>query len=108
MQMTREGLQKFAGRAGQVVEDLWRDTVLIAGVQYQAAVAPASVRGEITEGGEVLRSEISVRVRKSLLPERPATGTQVVWRGRKYQLENPSAGNDNDAWHYLQCSEWNS
>jgi len=108
MKMTRTGLQRFTAAASSTVQDIWSETVTIAGTTYIAAVAPASIRGEITEGGEVLRSEISVRIMKTALPTRPATGTKLIWNGKAYQIENPSAGNQNDPAHYLQCAEWNS
>lgn len=106
MNMTRAGVQAFIRRSSATVRQIYAETVIIAGVSYQAAVAPAGKRSVIGSGGERLVSEISVRIPKTALAN-PPTQALLTWSGGRYQIETISQ-NQNDSEHYLQCYEYDS
>ena len=103
--MTRAGVRAFIHRSAVVARSIYDQVVTIGGNDYPAAVAPASKRSVIDQGGERLISEISVRIEKRILANPPPSQSLLLWKGKRYQVETVS-DNDLDSDHYIQCYEY--
>jgi hypothetical protein len=104
--MDAEDLQAFGEDAALVGEALWPATVTIDGVDYPAEVPEPRARVLAGMGGDVLEAELVVRIRKSVLPDRPAKEKIIRYDGKRWAIREPT-GNACDAVWTLRCESAN-
>jgi hypothetical protein len=113
--MNAAAIKAFGEKSAAAGEGLWGASVRIDGGEpIDAAVTDPRGIPSLVPGGEIEQGELMVRVRKTLLPERPALHLKLEWkrpdetgwREKVWQIEEVT-GNECDAVWLLKCQPWN-
>lgn len=77
--MDADDLAEFGQRAALVGETLWPSSVVIDGETYACTATDPRLQFDLVDGGEMATGEqIIVRIRKELLPVKPAESTKLL------------------------------
>lgn len=90
--MNQAEVAAFAAMGSLVIEALHGGTVTIGGTEYPAAIGLVPLDGMLRGGGEVAEGELLVQIRKTVMPSRPAKGTEVLANGRRWVLGKEATG----------------
>lgn len=113
--MNSAALRAFAARSAAAGEALWLASArLDGGTPFAAAITDPRGMPSLVPGGEIDQGELAVRVRKDVLPERPALQRKLewkrpdetAWRAKAWRIAEVT-GNDCDAVWLLKCEPWN-
>jgi hypothetical protein len=113
--MDPAALLAFSAKSAAAGEALWQATVrLDGGTSIAAAITDPRGTPSLIPGGEIEQGELIVRVRKAVLPERPALQrplqwkrpTETAWRPEKWRIAEVT-GNECDAVWIIKCEPWN-
>ena len=71
-----------------MVEVLWGDEIVIAGLVYPCAVGTRRLGGTMGVGGDVVEGFLNLRIRKVVLPVKPQDGVTVLsHKGRRWRVD---------------------
>jgi hypothetical protein len=113
--MNAAALLAFAEKSAATGEALWLASVSIAGAAaIDAAITDPRGVPSLIPGGEIDQGELTVRIRKTLLPEAPALQSKLQWkrpeeadyREKIWQIQEVT-GADCDAVWLIKCIPWN-
>lgn len=113
--MNPDALRVFAAQSAAAGESLWLASVrLDGGEAFDAAITDPRGTPSLVPGGEIDQGELAVRVRKDVLPERPARQRKLewkrpdetAWRSQAWRIAEVT-GNECDAVWLLKCEPWN-
>ena len=113
--MNAAAIRSFAEKSAAAGEALWLASVSIAGADaIDASITDPRGMASLVPGGEIDQGELMVRIRKTLLPDRPALHLKLQWkrpeeatyRVKVWQIEEVTS-HDCDAVWLLKCQPWN-
>ncbi len=114
--MNASQLTTFSARSADVGAALWPAVVLIASVESDASVTePSKFQGELIQGAEQALGTLVARVRKSILPDKPAAYQNLRWKRPAagdwdttiWWIEEVTGDNPSDAEWRILCSPKN-
>jgi hypothetical protein len=113
--MNSEALRAFAAQSAEAGEALWEAAIrLDGGAAMVASITDPRGMPSMIPGGEIDQGELMVRVRKTILPERPELQRKLewkrpadtAWRATAWRIAEVT-GNECDAVWLLKCEPWN-
>lgn len=113
--MDPAALRAFAALSAAAGEDLWLASVRIDGGEpFPAAITEPRGLPSLVPGGQIDQGELAVRVRKAVMPERPALQGKLewkrpddaAWRVAAWQISEV-IGHEVDAVWLIKCEPWN-
>lgn len=113
--MDAAAIRAFSARSAAAGEALWRaDVRLDGGEVFPAAITDPRSMPSLVPGGEIDQGELAVRIRKDVMPERPALQKKLewkrpgdaAWRVAAWRISDVT-GHDVDAVWLLKCEPWN-
>lgn len=113
--MNSASLLAFSAQSAAAGEALWAATIRInGGPELAAAITDPKGTPSLVSGGDIDAGELIVRVRKDILPTKPALQlklqwkrpTETAWRPQKWRITEATS-NDCDATWLIKCAPWN-
>ncbi len=104
--MNADQVKAFGNRAAAVGEALWPGEVTIDGTSYAAEVPTPRSSFDVEEGREVQRGRLMVKIRKDVLPERPAENQPLTYGGEVWWIDSVREADLEDRW-MIECSPRN-
>lgn len=113
--MNAAALRAFAEQSAAAGEALWLADVSISGAEaIPAAITDPKGVPSMVPGGELEAGDLTVRIRKTVLLEKPALQQKLQWKRPEESTMRPAAwrieevtGTDADAVWTLKCTPWN-
>jgi len=113
--MDPAALLAFSAQSAAAGEALWQASVrLDGGTPFAAAITEPRGTPSLISGGEIDQGELAVRIRKDVMPERPALQrklewkrpAETAWRVKAWRIAEVT-GNECDAVWLVKCEPWN-
>lgn len=113
--MNAAALLAFAAKSAAAGEALWLASArLNGGTPFDAAITDPRGMPTLVPGAELDQGELTVRVRKAIMPEKPALQLKLEWkrpaeagwRTKAWRVAEVT-GNDIDAVWVIKCEPWN-
>lgn len=113
--MDAASLLAFSAQSAAAGESLWLASVRLAGgTPFAASITEPQGQPSLVPGGELDQGTLHVRVRKSILPDRPALQLKLewkrppesTWRIKAWRIAEVTS-NACDATWLLKCEPWN-
>ena len=113
--MDAAALLAFSAQSAAAGEALWlADVRLDGGTAFSASITEPRGTPALVPGGENDQGELSVRVRKAVLSNRPGLQrmlewkrpAETAWRSQKWRIAEVT-GNECDACWLVKCEPWN-
>lgn len=101
--MDPQAVRNFTARAAAIAENLFPGTVTIAGVSYPCAIGDPPAKTTAIAGGLHIGAELTVSIRKEILPDPPATGTVLEAKEEKWIILTVTGHSANCAVWTLRC-----
>ena len=101
--MNARGMRRFADQMARAGEALKPAVVTIGGQDIECELRDLPVDGELEEGGEVEEGELTVFIRKAVLPEKPADEQPLIHRERSWWIKSVEGDEEMDAVWTLIC-----
>lgn len=113
--MNAASLRTFAAQSAAAGESLWMADVSLAGAEaIPAAITDPKGIPSMIPGAEIDQGELIVRIRKDILPEKPALHIKLqwkrpdesTWRAEAWRITE-ATGTEADAVWLIKCAPWN-
>lgn len=113
--MDAASLLSFSAKSAAAGESLWLAIVRFDGADmFSAAITEPRGMPSLVLGGEIDQGELSVRIRKEVMPDRPSLEKKLewkrpsenTWRVKVWRITEVIS-NDCDAVWLIKCEPWN-